>query len=116
MMDDLDRILVSEGGIAPSDGFLASVMEAVRERCPHEIPIPFPWGRFAGGLIGGLCGTALSVVLLAPELTCLRPLGTAAWLPIPRWLCASEIVFAAIVLVGSLLAVRCSVDVTSTES
>ncbi|MGB2986419.1 MAG: hypothetical protein WBE26_11100 [Phycisphaerae bacterium] len=111
MIDDLDRVLVSEDSITPSDGFLASVMEAVREFCHHEIP--FPWKRFTTGLVGGLSCTVLSMILLAPELSPLRSPGVRAWLPISQWVCGPEIVWAVIVLAGSLLAVRFAVALTS---
>lgn len=113
MIDDLDRILVSEDSITPSGGFLASVMEGVRECRRHEIPIPFPWKRFTTGSVGGLSCTVLSMILLAPELFPLRSPGMRTWLPIPQWLCAPEIVWAVLVLAGSLLAVRFAVALTS---
>ncbi len=113
MIDDLDRILVSEDSITPSGGFLASVMEAVREYRRYEIPIPFPWKRFTTGLVGGLSCTALSSILLAPELFPLRSPGVRTWLSVPQWPCAPETVWAVLVLAGSLLAVRFSVAWTS---
>ena len=113
MTDNLDRILMSEEAVRPSDGFLASVMEAVRQCCDFKFPIRFPWGRFAAGLVGGLSCTVLSVILLAPELLCLRPRGTEAWIPIPQWLCAPEMIWTVIVLIVSWLVVRLSVEFTS---
>ena len=111
MIDDFDRILVSEDNITPSGGFLASVMEAVRECCRYEIP--FPWKRFATGLIGGLCCTALSMTLLLPDVFSSRSLDVKTWLSIRQWLGAPEIVCAAVVLAGSFLAIRFSIEVTS---
>ncbi|MHC4695369.1 MAG: hypothetical protein ACYTFA_01355 [Planctomycetota bacterium] len=113
MSDDLDRILVSEDSITPSGGFLASVMEAVREYRRYEIPIPFPWKRFTIGLLGGLSCTVLSMILLAPELFPFRSPGVRAWLPMSQWLCGPEMIWAVLVLAGSLLAVRFSVALTS---
>ena len=113
MIDDLDRILVSEDSITPTGGFLASVMEAVREYRRHEMPIPFPWKRFTTGLVGGLSCTVLSMILLAPELSPLRSPGVRAWLPISQWVCGPEMIWAVLVLTGSLLAVRFSVAWTS---
>ena len=113
MTEDLDRILVSEESITPSDGFLASVMEAVRECHRYEMPLPFPWGRFVGGLVGALCCTVLSTVLLAPKLPQLHILDKEAWTAIPPLLCAPEIVCTLIVLVGSLLAIHFSVTLTA---
>jgi len=45
----LDNILAAEEEILPSSGFLASVMESVKEAAEAEAsappPIPFPWRR-----------------------------------------------------------------------
>ena len=113
MTDDLDRILVSEESITPSGGFLASVMEAVRECRRYEIPIPFPWKRFATGLVGGLCCTGLSMILLVPEVFPFRSPAIKTWLSIPQWLGAPEIFCAAVILAGSFLAIRFSIALTS---
>ncbi|HEY0510446.1 MAG TPA: hypothetical protein VGH73_00990 [Thermoanaerobaculia bacterium] len=58
--EDLDRILASEQPLAPSSGFVASVMERALERASAP-PLPFPWRRFLFGLLvslalGGICG------------------------------------------------------------
>ncbi len=45
MKDELDRIVSGQDEIMPSSGFLASVMEAVREEAAAPKPIPFPWMR-----------------------------------------------------------------------
>ena len=113
MIDDVDRILVSEESITPSAGFLRSVMAAVRAYHHYEIPIPFPWRRFMVGLVGGLCCTGLSMILLAPEVFPLRSPSIKSWLSIPQWLGAPEIVWAAVLLAGSCLAIRFSIELTS---
>lgn len=113
MTDDLDRILVSENSITPTDGFLASVMEAVRACHRNQILIPFPWKRFMTGLMGGLSCTVLSVILLTPELPLLRSPGVRTWLPFAQWLCIPEIVWVVLTLAGCLLTVRFSVALTS---
>ena len=41
----LDRILTAEEELVPSSGFVASVMERVREEAAAPEPIPFPWKR-----------------------------------------------------------------------
>ena len=46
----MDAILVSEEGIVPSSGFLAAVMERVRDEAAAPAPIPFPWKRAIPGL------------------------------------------------------------------
>ena len=47
----MDEILGSEEDLAPSSGFLASVMERVRDEAAAPPPIPFPWKRAAPGFI-----------------------------------------------------------------
>ena len=113
MIDDVDRILVSEESITPSAGFLRSVMAAVRAYHHYEIPIPFPWRRFMAGLVGGLCCTGLSMILLFPELFPLRSPDIKTCLSIPQWLSAPELVCAVAILAGSFLAIRFSIELTS---
>jgi hypothetical protein len=45
MKDELDRIISRRDEIMPSSGFVASVMEAVREEAAAPKPISFPWMR-----------------------------------------------------------------------
>lgn len=47
----IDRILSSEEPLIPSSGFLASVMESVREEAAAPRPIPFPWKRCIPGCV-----------------------------------------------------------------
>ena len=82
--DNLDRILAAEEQLVPSSGFVASVMERVRdEAAASPRPIPFPWRRIVLALVlmVGLlawCGVELvrrglpemrSSVSLAPHLS-----------------------------------------------
>jgi hypothetical protein len=48
---ELDRILSDDDDIVPASGLVASVMDGVRREASVPPPIPFPWGRFAGGLV-----------------------------------------------------------------
>ncbi len=50
-MDAIDNVLSKEEEIVPSSGFLASVMDRVREEALAPPPIPFPWMRFLPGLV-----------------------------------------------------------------
>ena len=52
----IDAILASEEDLIPSSGFLASVMESVREESRLPQPIPFPWKRIVPGILltGGI--------------------------------------------------------------
>jgi hypothetical protein len=50
--DEMDRILSRDEQIAPSSGFVSSVMDAVRREAATPPPIPFPWERAAPGLAG----------------------------------------------------------------
>ena len=54
--NEIDRILASEPELVPSSGFLASVMESVREeagssKSPVLAPIRFPWKRVIPGIV-----------------------------------------------------------------
>ena len=63
--ENLDRILGAEEELAPSSGFVASVMERVREEAAAPEPIPFPWKRALPGALvaaGGLVWIGVEVV------------------------------------------------------
>jgi hypothetical protein len=47
----MDEILGTEEELIPSSGFLASVMERVREEAAAPAPIPFPWKRAVPGFV-----------------------------------------------------------------
>lgn len=47
----LDGILASDDELVPSSGFLAAVMERVREEDRMPAPIAFPWKRAVPGLV-----------------------------------------------------------------
>ncbi|MGH9562578.1 MAG: hypothetical protein ACRD3S_14085 [Terracidiphilus sp.] len=47
----VDRILMAEEKLVPSSGFVAAVMERVRDESAAPAPIPFPWKRIAPGLV-----------------------------------------------------------------
>jgi hypothetical protein len=47
----IDRILAADDQLVPSSGFLATVMERVREEAAAPPPIPFPWKRTVPGLV-----------------------------------------------------------------
>jgi hypothetical protein len=50
-LTQIDRILAAEEPLIPTSGFLASVMESVREEAAAPQPIPFPWARFVPGIL-----------------------------------------------------------------
>jgi hypothetical protein len=54
--NNLDQILAAEEELAPSSGFVASVMERVREEAAAPEPIPFPWKRVVPGVVLALGG------------------------------------------------------------
>ena len=94
-LTEIDRILAAEEPLIPSSGFLASVMEGVREEAAAPPPIPFPWKRAVPGfvLVAGVFGwgafevvryglaTAGSVSLAPPHISAAgqRPLEQAGW-------------------------------------
>jgi hypothetical protein len=49
--EKLDRILSTDGDLEPSSGFVASVMERVRDEAAAPQPIPFPWKRIAPAIV-----------------------------------------------------------------
>ncbi|MGO8719598.1 MAG: hypothetical protein ACLQMO_10305 [Acidobacteriaceae bacterium] len=61
--NDLDRLLMETEEIVPSSGFVASVMQAVREEAAAPAPIPFPWKWALPGLI---VSVALALGLIVP--------------------------------------------------
>jgi hypothetical protein len=50
-LNRIDEILASETELAPSSGFLSSVMERVKEEASAPPPIPFPWKRALPGFV-----------------------------------------------------------------
>jgi hypothetical protein len=91
----MDEILGAEEGLVPSSGFLASVMERVRDEAAAPPPIPFPWKRavpgfvVAAGVFGWTAvefarhlGPAMATMKLPPvhlTTTTVRPLEQAGW-------------------------------------
>jgi hypothetical protein len=63
-LDHLEEILSSDDVLAPSSGFAAGVMEAVREAASEPPPLPFPWLRFMAGLIACSVGSASAIALV----------------------------------------------------
>lgn len=49
--NEIDRILATEDALVPSSGFLATVMERVREEAAAQAPISFPWKRALPGMV-----------------------------------------------------------------
>jgi hypothetical protein len=114
MTDDLDRILVSEEFLTPSAGFVNRVMGEVRRLAAETAPIQFPWRRFAVGLIGGgLCTILSGAVLLARGPADFHLPGLATWLDATQSSHASDFLLLTVAFVGSLFAVRVSVDIMS---
>ena len=96
--NEIDRILANEDALVPSSGFLASVMERVREEAAAPAPIPFPWKRALPGalVIVGAFGAgafemvrqglpaASEVTLTTPHISAAmeRPLEQAGWVAV----------------------------------
>lgn len=62
--DHLNQILGADEDLTPSSGFVASVMERVREEATAPKPIPFPWKRALPGMVVGASGFAWCAVNL----------------------------------------------------
>jgi hypothetical protein len=55
---EIGHILAGEEELMPSSGFLASVMDRVRQQAALPAPTPFPWKRAVAGILlaSGVCG------------------------------------------------------------
>jgi hypothetical protein len=115
MTDPLDRILSQDDSLEPSSGFGASVMAAVRRQADEPPPIPFPWIRFAVGLVACVALGAAGARLLEriepapfPALSALSaslaPLASA--LPIFGWAAAAVVLTIAVSRLPRLLTRR----------
>lgn len=114
MSDDLDAILTSDEVLTPSPGFAPSVMRDVRRTSDLAALTRFPWFLFAGGLIGGaLCLYFGATLFLEDHLEELSLRGIAAWAETVSLSCWSYALFSTLVLVGSLLVVRFTIELTS---
>lgn len=78
--DNLNRILASEAELAPSSGFVAAVMERVREEAAAPAPIPFPWKRVLPGMVAAGAGLGWCAVELVKMGIAER--GTASLIPL----------------------------------
>lgn len=94
--NEIDRILATEDALVPSSGFLAAVMERVREEATAPAPIPFPWRRALPGaivIVGAFGAAAFELVrqglpaageftLTTPHISVAmeRPLEQAGWI------------------------------------
>ncbi len=99
--EEIDRSLAAENPIAPSPGFLASVMAAVRDEAATPPPIVFPWVRALPGLVAA-CAVLVTwaAVLLRGAATSAPPptlLTSARWLaslssgPDTAWILAAAL-------------------------
>jgi hypothetical protein len=61
MHDEIERILANGDTIAPSAGFLTSVMEAVEREAAALPPLAFPWSRALPGLLAAIAAFAVAI-------------------------------------------------------
>jgi hypothetical protein len=104
--DELDRILSSEDAIAPSSGFTANVLAAVRMPQAEPVARHFPWLRFGAGVAAsGLMAGAGAILLdrSAPALAALAPPFAAVTPQFPL-AAAATVLSLAIAVVPRLLA------------
>jgi len=103
---EIDHILATEEELIPSSGFLASVMERVREQAAAPAPILFPWKRAIPGIL--LAAAVLgwgAVELFRSALPALRDLSLPApHLPATLVLPLEDAGWVALALAISLLA------------
>jgi hypothetical protein len=76
-MDDLDRILISEEAVTPSASFTARVMERIAVLTAEPAPRPFPWNRFAIGLLACASWAACAAWLIEPASVSTLPVPAA---------------------------------------
>lgn len=81
--ESIDRILAGEEELVPSSGFVASVMERIREEAAVPPPIPFPWKRAVPGFVLGCAGLGWGVVELAKRAIAAGPTAQTITLHIP---------------------------------
>ncbi len=75
--DELDRILSSNDDLAPSSGFVTSVMDAVRQEASTPAPIPFPWRRALPGIVAAAVTVISVLTFFSLQLRHLDPIATA---------------------------------------
>jgi hypothetical protein len=79
--DELDRILSAADPLEPSAGFTLAVMQAVQTESAEPLPVPFPWVRFAVGLLAcgilAATGTVLALRSQATLVALVTPLARA---------------------------------------
>jgi hypothetical protein len=107
--EELDRILSKEADIAPSSGFVHSVMDAVRTEVAAPPPIPFPW-RWALPGIAALGAAVVWLIILAFRLPAggtLTTLNSSFWSDatayVAPWWYALEMAGAGWILLAVLL-------------
>ena len=62
-MDLFDKALVTEDPLVPSSGFRSRVMDAVFAEQTTQPPTPFPWGRFAVGVVTSAAWAAATAAI-----------------------------------------------------
>lgn len=82
--EKIDRILASEDQLIPSSGFVASVMERIREESAAPPPIPFPWKRALPGLAVAVAGLGWGLAELTRQAMTAARLTPAATFTIPE--------------------------------
>jgi hypothetical protein len=103
-LGDLDRILSAEEPLAPSSGFAAAVMESVREAAIEPPPLPFPWTRFAAGVIAcGVCAASGAALAVSTDWSAVS---AALGLTEPLRTGAPELGYAAVALLASFAVLR----------
>jgi hypothetical protein len=96
--DELDRILSAADPLEPSAGFTLAVMRSVQAEAAEPLPVPFPWVRFAVGLLAcGVLAASGSLLAVRSEATLVALVATlSAALPV------AELGYAAMGLLAAL--------------
>lgn len=103
--ESIDRILAGEEELVPSSGFVASVMDRIRDEAAPPPPLPFPWKRAAPGFVLAAGGLGWGVVELVRRAIAAGHSAQTATLRIPASLLQSSqnVGWVALALVVSLV-------------
>ena len=81
--EKIDRILADEDELIPSSGFVALVMDRVREEAAALPPIPFPWKRAVPGIVMACVGLGWGVVEVSRQAIAAAQTAHAVTITIP---------------------------------
>ena len=111
-LEGIDRLLdahLASGveELAPSSGFVASVMESIQAQAAEPPPIAFPWRRVVPGAIAVVCGLVAFLVFVVREWMAAPAVAQTAVAALPRHLALPHAFTQGEVLLGWILVGAC---------